>query len=316
VRLWNTLYDPQAVHLPGIATHASFTAPDRLTVIAGNFMREFDPATGRELSHAGPALYNTVPLDALGFAHDPQGRWATYFRRDRQEVERRDLRTGKALSPFKLRQGRIAAGGTSSSLLISPDGQYLAYHDHTEIGVILWETKTGKEVWHKPGIRVKKWAFSPDSRRLIAMRDGEPLTLEIWDSATGSVLQRWPTDFANVTALACLADGSRLAMVGHNQQGPFARVVDTATGQQVLQLGDAASCMAFSPDGRRIATGHPRSDAVQIWDAQSGRLVLVLGGTREEPVKQLLFSPDSRFLVVHDFTNLFRVYDGSPWGGK
>ena len=70
-----------------------------------------------------------------------------------------------------------------------------------------------------------------------------------------------------------------------------------------------ASAVAFSPNGRYLATGRgfmahmPHNESVNIWDAHSGKLIRNLSGPAgpkkyENEVTTLAFSPDSRSLAV------------------
>ena len=76
----------------------------------------------------------------------------------------------------------------------------------------------------------------------------------------------------------------------------------------VIGSGDVAA-VAFSPDGRYLATGRGfmanirHNESVNIWDAQSGRLIRNLPGPAGPEmslnnVTALAFSPDSRTLAV------------------
>ncbi|MES4830360.1 WD40 repeat domain-containing protein [Streptomyces anthocyanicus] len=54
--------------------------------------------------------------------------------------------------------------------------------------------------------------------------------------------------------------------------------------------------MAFSPDGKTLATGGPNSD-VRLWGVATGRLDTTLANDRAQ-AKDLVFSPDGRSLAV------------------
>jgi WD40 repeat protein/serine/threonine protein kinase len=55
------------------------------------------------------------------------------------------------------------------------------------------------------------------------------------------------------------------------------------------------TCVAYSPDGRRVAAGR-RNGVVDVWDVATGRLQIAVGN-HTEIVRDLAFSPDSQFLA-------------------
>jgi len=68
--------------------------------------------------------------------------------------------------------------------------------------------------------------------------------------------------------------------------------------------GSFSSCVAFSPDGRILASGggyrfepgSPYEDyGVKLWDSKNGRLIAFL--PHEKPVHSLAFSPDGQKIV-------------------
>src|SRR5262249_19889059 len=77
-------------------------------------------------------------------------------------------------------------------------------------------------------------------------------------------------------------------------------VRDVATGQEIFAHRDVASGfrgLAFSPDGRWIATGNA-SDLVS-WNAAAGNQDFRLPdpGNRDDPIQSLAFSPDNRWII-------------------
>jgi WD40 repeat protein len=77
----------------------------------------------------------------------------------------------------------------------------------------------------------------------------------------------------------------------------------------ILQAGHSskAEAMAFSPDGRLIATGG-MDTAIKIWDAATGRVLHTLGG-HAGGVKAVAFSPDGQRLASGGNDGRIKLWD-------
>jgi WD40 repeat protein len=179
-----------------------------------------------------------------------------------------------------------------------PDGQRIASCSQ-DGWVKVWEAQTGQELLkfraHKEHARGV--AFSPDGRVLAtASWDG---TVRTWDAQTGQPLPFSGTHRGCLYGVAFSPDGRYLAapgtkLWGSGEQG--AKVWDATTGDEVLRLeGDPVYCLAYSPDGKRLATGGPEG-TLRLWDARSGQEQLRFPG-HTGAIWGIAFSPDGQRLA-------------------
>src|SRR5205823_1417065 len=92
------------------------------------------------------------------------------------------------------------------------------------------------------------------------------------------------------------------------------RLWDLTTRAEVRVLrGHDVRCIAFSPDGQRLAAGCFNGTVI-VWDAVSGQLQCSLTGQTADPghtaiVNSVAFSPDGRRLVSGSRDQTVRVWD-------
>ena len=170
----------------------------------------------------------------------------------------------------------------------------------------VWDLATRREVLELKGHPSAVWWvwFSPDGSQLVS---AGPDAARIWDAATGqqTFLLRYVEGVATgifTTCVSLRSDGSRIAYACQDRTVRVVRISDAILGQQSLTLkGRTApvSCVAFSPDGRRLATSGSaigKPGEVKVWDAATGRETLVLTG-HTGPISSVVFSPDGKTLA-------------------
>jgi WD40 repeat protein len=206
--------------------------------------------------------------------------------------------------------------GQVTSVSMSPDGARLATGSLDRTAKV-WDAVTGRELLTLKGHtgRVFGVAFSPDGQRLAT--GSEDRTARIWDAITGCELVTLKGHADTVLGVAFSPDGQRLAtasgrlpwldpQAGEDWTG---KVWDAVTGRELFTLKGHTGrvfAVAFSPDGRRLATAGADKTA-KVWDAVTGRVLLTLQG-HTDAVLGVAFSPDGQRLATASWDATVKVW--------
>jgi RNA polymerase sigma factor (sigma-70 family) len=211
------------------------------------------------------------------------------------------------LPPAAWRRGAKlrAHDGPVAAVAFAPGGKLLASGGAEEGEVQLWHVAEGKEARTLQGHteRVTCLAFAADGKALAS--GSEDGTVKLWDVTTGRPTRTFQGDDQTVIGCVALApNGKALAWVEAGDDSKL-KCWDAAGGEvRTLQKGGGTYCLAFSADGKTLASGGAgpsqglgASDVgtVKLWDVATGRERATLTG---HAVLFVAFTPGGRTLVV------------------
>jgi WD40 repeat protein len=153
-------------------------------------------------------------------------------------------------------------------------------------------------------------AFHPtDGRSLVSA--GTDGTVRVCDRRSGEQLGILDVPSSPYPVRVTYSpDGQHLAMTCSLQDAAAVRIWDNTSEKETLLLRGNISpdlCVAFSPDGRHVASGGFDS-IVRIWEAKTGQLLRTLND-HKWPILGVAFSPDGRRLVSASGDRTVRIWD-------
>ena len=293
VELWNTTdWSLQRTWNIGAVPTAIFT-PDSETLASWDAFRM--PGIQRWQVRDGQPMATLDEIQPVALAYSPDGETLATGELD-GIVRLRNVENGEALLELE--------GHTSSVTLVifSPDGARLV--SASEDGTArVWQVTDGN-LLHTLEIE-GGWnaaaAFSPDGS-LLALNSGE--ALHFWRISDGSLLHTLEGFSEGLRTLAVSPDSMLAAALDEDssRESTRLRLWRLPEGEPVYSSpGFPALCLAFSPDGDRLALG--------MWDGIIRLLSVPAGGVEGIPepagtlaghsaqVQSLAFSPDGSRLA-------------------
>ena len=201
-----------------------------------------------------------------------------------------NARTGAEIALLSGHQGDVLA------IAYAIGGKMLASAGRDET-VRLWDSKTGENLATLTGHGglVTSIAFSPDGKKLVS--GSGDATVRLWSVETRK--QIWS---ANTPQTWMQTPRVRDIFGFESAPGPF----DTLAFQWVLAV-------AYSPDGKILASSGSSDGTIQLWDVARGNHIRTLK-RHADTVRALAFSPDGKILVSGSSDDTLRKWDTHTGG--
>jgi WD40 repeat protein/serine/threonine protein kinase len=328
-----TFWDVGRHHLFSVAAHkdqinsVAWDPDGKLVATSGcdHVVKVWNPATMEEVrafrGHRGP-------VDRVDWSPDGQRLFSTAASSSvDQSVKIWDAATGQDALPLPNPEFWVERLAWASDQQLLGAGQVSGKNGGLpQCRVAAWDVTTGHETPAPQGGKSKllvdqfvpftNRAYSPDGR---LMAQANPPAHMAAQSVVFTVVESKDDRFRNPlcrltatgswTSMAFSPDGSRLAASCWLDGQRSVAIWDTTSGNEVVaikipgkgSLGDVA-CLAWSADGRRLASGTSPETGVgliTLWDAATGQAVLTLGEHKRSGagVNALAWSPNGQQLA-------------------
>jgi len=289
---------------PGLVASMAFSPDGKILASSGGDQGTalWDIASGRELRTLGG---HNASVSSVAFS--PDGRILAEGGYD-STIKLWDLNSASEL--------RTLTGHTKqiSSVAFSPDGQILASSSY-DATIKLWSVPNGQVIKtltnsDLPQDRIFSVAFSPDGKVLAS--GSQDLTIKLWDVASGQSLRTLSGQ--NGLHVAFSPIGQALATVNIDEDGHIRiRLWDLSGSPRLSGLIDQGeddcatfSNVAFSPDGRTLATG---GCGLKLWDATTARELRTLENSAT--ISTIAFSADGHLAAASRFDENISLWDPS-----
>jgi WD40 repeat protein len=225
-----------------------------------------------------------------------------------------DVETGKNISSLNLPDDLITCAS------FHPGGEMVVTGSRKS-GITVWDIKTGakkSEIKAIPSDLYSEKGFDyPEAGSVLFSSDGKFIiagcgdnTAIIWDASTGKELGKFKK--VNSTCTSCVCE----AVITHDNKyiitanNDSVKVFDRATGALVRKFygqGGEPEGMSVSSDNRYL-TGIEYGVA-ELWDIQSGKLLLKAGDYSDNKIISVSVSPDCKQIITGSEKRVSEVWD-------
>jgi WD40 repeat protein len=173
-------------------------------------------------------------------------------------------------------------------------------------GLRIIDMKTGLETQRLSGHDQPAYAlaFASDGRAAISVSCQQVIR---WDLSTAGRVSEW--QLRSTAALAISPDRTTLAWVDGETEDLHVHLSDAAAGKEIRKLKGhkrAVVAVAWSPDGRFLASGNP-FEPIFLWDPRTGKVLRCF--EQQQAGMTLRFSPDGKLLACSCMDGKVRVWD-------
>lgn len=190
-----------------------------------------------------------------------------------------------------------------SCAVISPNEDMMVSSSRIDGTLQVWDLESGNEIrklkGHTRGVFTV--GFSPDGQYILSASMDN--TIRLWDVKNGAMLQSYNCG-NHLTGVASFSPDGKIIAFG---DGTVLKILDVKSGKilkelcarkdnVISNLFENISSIAFSPNGKYVATATYNDKTIRVWNLETDSVVRVFNGHRRA-VTSIAFSPDGNRLV-------------------